>query len=286
VTGQIIGDASRYDGQSYSDALPPDLLAQNQVGPISALSVNDGFTSWPPQQGPNAPNPVPTPNPPAYAAQVLANLLRARGVTVGGTGAGKAPASAQAIAQIESPAMPQLLHQLVSGSDNETAEAFVKEMAVHEGRPGTFANGLDVVRKEIRSLGLPTAGLTLADGSGLSSDNKVTCTVLAGVLNKSGPSGLLGQSLSVAGRDGTLADRFTNPTVKGKLRAKTGSLNFVSALSGFADTASGTDLTFVYVANGRTYSNALLAIQDILAAGLVKYPDGVPVALLGPRGSH
>jgi len=283
VTGRIVGDDSRYDTQRYPDAWPEDLRAQNQSGPISALSVNDGFTSWPAKQSPDADAPVATADPPGHAAQVFADLLRARGITVAGSGAGKAPEGAATIASATSPAMPELLHNLESGSDNETSEAIVKELAVHEGRPGTFADGLDVMRKRIAKLGVPAEGLSVADGSGLSSEDKVTCGALTRLLNATGTTGLLGKSLSVAGKEGTLTDRFTDPSVKGRLRAKTGSLNQVTSLSGFADTAGGTDLTFGYVANGRTYSDALLAIQDDLAAALVAYPAGVPIDQLGPR---
>ncbi|MCU1351772.1 MAG: dac [Acidimicrobiales bacterium] len=283
ITGRLLGDESRYDTERYVPSWPARYIQQNQSGPLSALTVNDGFTAWPPREGPGAAEETPAADPPANAATVLAGLLRDRGIAVdGGPGTGKAPAGAAALATIASPPMPQILDGLLTGSDNQTAESLVKELGLVKGGAGTTPAGMQVLNGAVARLGLGRPGSASTDGSGLDEANRVTCRQLTALLDRTGRNGLIGQALPVAGVSGTLTDRFTAPPVKGHLRAKTGTLNAVSALSGFAD-AQGTALTFAYIATGRTVNPALLRIQDDLAAALVRYPEGPPPADLGPR---
>jgi D-alanyl-D-alanine carboxypeptidase/D-alanyl-D-alanine-endopeptidase (penicillin-binding protein 4) len=284
VSGQVVGDDSRYDAQRYVASWPARYATQNQSGPISALSVNDGFTSWPDHEGPNASDDVPATNPPANAADQFAQLLTQRGVTVGGgTAAGTAPAGLPEIAGIDSPPLSQVIQELLTGSDNQTAESIVKELGVLKGSGGTTAAGMQVVNAAVAKLGLSRTGSVANDGSGLDGDDKVTCAMLTGILDRSGRHGIIAAGLPVGGTSGTLSDRFTDPAVKGRIHAKTGTLTSVSALTGFVDTTQGPSLTFSYIASGRTVDNALLKIQDTLGADLVQYPQGPTLAQLGPR---
>ena len=135
VNGRLLGDESRYDSDRYPDTWPERYAEQSQVGPLSALSVNDGFSDWPDQQTREGTvESTPAADPPTYAAGQLAELLQARGVTVrGGAGAGTAPGDATEIATIESGPMTKVVDQLVTESDNQTAELLVKEMGRKDG---------------------------------------------------------------------------------------------------------------------------------------------------------
>ena len=106
--------------------------------------------------------------------------------------------------------------------------------------------------------------------------------LLTAVLDASGRSSPIGEGLPVAGKTGTLTTRFVGAPAAGRLRAKTGTLNTVTALAGFVDTVPGAQLTFAYVANGRFVSRELLQVQDDLATDLVRYPEGPSLAQLGP----
>ena len=178
-------------------------------------------------------------------------MLQARGVRVeGGYGAGAAPKGAKTVGAIDSPPLRRIITELLTESDNQTAELLTKELGRVKGSGGTTAAGVQVIDRVIRRLGLPTAGVQVTDGSGLDDGDHVTCSFLAALLARTGRHSPLGDSLPVAGQTGTLANRFVASPAKGRLRAKTGTLNTVSALAGYVDTIPGTTLTFSYIATG------------------------------------
>src|SRR3546814_7120065 len=92
------------------------------------------------------------------------------------------------------------------------------------------------------------SGVTMADGSGLSVDNRVPCDVLVDVLSGSEPAPTIQAGLAVAAETGTLAERFRGSDAAGVLRAKTGTLNSTTALAGVLDDGDG-PLVFGLIAN-------------------------------------
>jgi D-alanyl-D-alanine carboxypeptidase/D-alanyl-D-alanine-endopeptidase (penicillin-binding protein 4) len=287
VTGRILGDESRYDTLRTVPTWPARFAGQHQTGPLSALTVNDGFTSFPEHETEqNRLEVEATTDPAGYAASTLTELLRQRGVQVdGGSGTGVAPAGAHQVAHIDSPRLSAIVGHMLTESDNEVAELLVKELGHQRAGSGTTMAGLTVVRDAVRALGLPTTGVTMHDGSGLDYDDRLTCGFLAALLHRIGSHGPIASGLAVAGESGTLRDRFTEAPTKGRIRAKTGTLNDVTALSGFAHTQQGQEVTFAYVATGDEVGPILLGLQDQLGTGLVTYPAGVTVTKLSPVGS-
>ncbi len=284
VTGRILGDESRYDTQRTVPSWPARYYEQHQTGPLSALSVNQGKLTFPAHATEeNERDVTVTDDPPTFAAETLRALLVARGVEVdGAAGAGVAAPGTKEVAAVESPPLRDLVRQMLSTSDNQTAESFVKELAVHAGRAGTTANGLGALTDALRGGGLPVDGLVLHDGSGLDRDDRASCTLIEAVLQHAGERSAVGEGLAVGGKTGTLRDRFEDPPLVGRIRAKTGTLNDVTALSGFADAEAGPSLTFSYIATGATVGPTLYAIQDHLASILVDYAKGLDVAALAP----
>ena len=122
-------------------------------------------------------------------------------------------------------------------SENMFAEALVKRLGrAGTGRPGSWQNGTAVIRNFLRhQLGPASAGVSLADGSGMSRRNKVTPRLLVKLLATMQQNPELGpiyrKSLAKAGKTGTLDDRMGNLT--GQVYGKSGYLNGVSALSGY-----------------------------------------------------
>jgi serine-type D-Ala-D-Ala carboxypeptidase/endopeptidase (penicillin-binding protein 4) len=99
---------------------------------------------------------------------------------------------------------------------------------------------------------LPANSFTFADGSGMSSYNRITPRAAATLLQWAatqpwGPAWR--ETLPIAGVDGTIRNRFKGSVLEGKLFAKTGSLNATRALSGYMETKSGRTLVFSVLAN-------------------------------------
>ena len=148
--------------------------------------------------------------------------------------------------------------------------------------------------RPLRSWGIDTAGLQLGDGSGLSLDNRITCTTLLGVLQHVGFDSPVGAGLAIAGQTGTLIDVFGDTPVAGRLRGKTGTLNnppfnedppAVKALSGYLPVDGGGAIEYVLILNGPTISDQseYRPLWVDLVNGLNSFPAVASPAVLGPR---
>ena len=278
VRGRVLGDESRYDDGRRGTDWPASASSSGRLGPLSALFVNDGFRRTPD-------GPVPFAEPAAGAAQVLADLLRLRGVAVGESGADTAPDGAEEVAAIESAPVSEVVADMVRESDNASAELLTKELGLREADEGSTAAGVGVLRDVLGEAGLPLDGVTLVDGSGLSRSDRLTCGLLTALLGEAGTGGALDRSLAVAGRSGSLTERFLGTPLVGRLRGKTGSLNGVETLAGVVETDSGRALSFAYLLNGPATTDAEAArLQDRLGELLVHHP-ALDLDGLGPARS-
>jgi D-alanyl-D-alanine carboxypeptidase/D-alanyl-D-alanine-endopeptidase (penicillin-binding protein 4) len=244
VSGMVRGDGSRYDAERFAPGLP-DGIRVVEVGPIGALLVNDGAV---------ATSPLKPADPAAAAAETFALLLAERGVRVaGGSGAGTTPnggAGLATVAEIRSAPLGDLVRDLLTNSDNDTAEMLLKEVGRAATGEGTRAAGIADALSQVGAAGVPVAGLALSDGAGLHRDDRMSCDTAIGILDAAPPDGPLRSGLAVAARTGTLRDVEWPPAVGGTLRAKTGTLVGVKSLSGVYPTAAGGDATFSLMLNG------------------------------------
>lgn len=111
-----------------------------------------------------------------------------------------------------------------------------------------------------------SAGRRLPTVRALSDGDRITCSLLTAAL-ASAPQ--LAERLAVAGRTGTLKARFVGTPVAGRLHAKTGSLDRISALAGFADNRAGERLAFSYIVNDLPHGESGRELQDAVARALV-----------------
>src|SRR5438270_2054643 len=139
IQGRLLGDESRYDSQRLVPTWSPSYLSSGEVGPMSALTVNDNFAEWTPRE-------VPAPSPAGNAVATLARLLQERGVHVGGTGEGRAPSATSVVAAADSAPVADLVGVMLTQSDNLAAELFTKELGHRFAGAGTTAAGLGVVK--------------------------------------------------------------------------------------------------------------------------------------------
>ena len=129
-------------------------------------------------------------------------------------------------------------------------------------------------------------GVDLLDGSGLSEDTTLTCQLLTDVLLAAGPTSSFAQGLSIGGVRGSLVTRHVDTPATGNVFAKTGTLNDVTALSGYVTSPreAGTTLTFSYVVNGELagQDERIRGLQEPFVEQLATYPAGAPLGELSP----
>ena len=137
-------------------------------------------------------------------------------------------------------------------SQNLHAELLLRLLGKVHGTDGSFAQGTRVVRQFLVGASVDDGDFFFYDGSGMSPENKIAPRAYTQLLSYAArqPWGAAWrETLPVAGVDGTLAVRFKNSPLKGRLWAKTGTLNEVNALSGYLTAASGKTLAFSVLVN-------------------------------------
>jgi serine-type D-Ala-D-Ala carboxypeptidase/endopeptidase (penicillin-binding protein 4) len=274
VDGRVLGDEGRYESARSIPSWPDRYLATRLVVPLGALQV-DGRGSFS-----NDPSPA------AVAADVFAGLLQDRGVVIGvGSAVGSAPDGAVELAGVDGPPLAEVVREVLTRSDNTTAELLLRELAVATGRAGTSAEGAAVVAEVIGAVvdaaGVPRSDVVVVDGSGLDPGNEVTCRALMAVLHAAGPDGVLAAGMAVAGRPGTLAARFAGSSATDRFRGKTGSIRDVLTLSGYVDDAAGRRWTFAFLVNGARAESEVARWRPIVEA-IVAAPGGPDPAAAAP----
>jgi len=167
----------------------------------------------------------------------------------------EAKAGWQLAAEHESPPLYRALEIINKQSQNLHAEMLLRTLGAELKHQGTDEAGLDAVwdfLAEAGVEGMDSQKIQLNDGCGLSRDNLVTPRFQASLLKflSTRPYfDLFLNTLAISGTDGTLKNRLASDQVRGSIRAKTGSLNGVSTLSGYMTTKSGRNLVFCIFAN-------------------------------------
>ncbi|HWR34896.1 MAG TPA: D-alanyl-D-alanine carboxypeptidase/D-alanyl-D-alanine-endopeptidase [Clostridia bacterium] len=240
-------------------------------------------------------------DPADYAAKLLSRLLQRRGVvTYGRTrtrhtelaalstfsvttlasagGGNEARMHPQAISPLvlgsyESAPIAQDLRVINKVSQNLHAEILLRLLGREKGAGGTIEGGLEVIRGWLVQVGIRPEEYAFYDGSGLSRQNLVTPDAVVKLLTyvSRQPWGAQFQdTLPVGGIDGSLADRFKSATMLSRVKAKTGSLGHVNALSGYATTMKGEHVAFSILVNNHTMpSKKMLEAMDSIVEAMV-----------------
>ena len=192
---------------------------------------------------------------------LLLEALQRRGVAVAGPPrVARVAASADPgpeLARIESADLASTIADINTWSNNFMAETLLKELGHVEGAgPATWDRAVERATGALTALGLPPEGFRLVNGSGLYVATHVapaTMTLLLARLAADPARGPpLADSLAVAGSSGTLARRLRGKRTRGKVRAKTGTLDEVISLSGHLTTRTGRRLAFCILINDGT----------------------------------
>lgn len=209
---------------------------------------------------------VSLPSPERHFALRLQQALGERGVRVRGGirvdpgAASRLPSLPRAprAAPVTVPSLPlsERVRRMMKPSQNLYAQLLLQEagttISSKDETETSEARGLRAMGLFLERAGIPGDEVFLDDGSGLSRSTLVTPAAVVGLLrfmDRHPTRELFLDTLPVAGVDGTLRTRLRGTPAEGNLRAKTGSLRFVSTLSGFVTNAAGHRLVFSLMLN-------------------------------------
>ena len=239
---------------------------------------------------------VTVPRPASWFAAALHEALQRAGITVDGRPrsvrwpeASPITATVVKLGEVASPPLRELVSAFMKPSQNlETDLIFAHvgettRAAAQKSPMGTSGStfrtseqlGVAALRDFLRRNGLPADEVRFEEGSGLSRNNLTTANATVALLQfmaKHRESAAFLDSLPIAGVDGTLRRRMKGTPAGGNVRAKTGTLRYANALSGYVSTAAGERLVFsvllnrAVVAPGRNARDDVDAIAVMLAA--------------------
>lgn len=238
------------------------------------------LVGWVPLRGDTVPLFLATPHPTLYLLEWLGMALADSGIAVGGRVRRSAeeepePAAPSWSAEVLSDSLGAVLAELLKPSDNQMAESLLRTLGRETGDGGSDAAGLEVVAETLARWGIAPGAFHLADGSGLSRYNQVTPAALNRVLRamwRHPHYDVFAAALPVAGVDGTLRRRLIGTPGRENVRAKTGSLRSVRALSGYVEDGDGETLIFSLALNGYDApGDVAVAMEDLLVEQLALY---------------
>ena len=217
-------------------------------------------------------------DPQRYTASVFKRFLNQAGVRVTGkVKIGLVPEGATMVLDHESPPLGRILRGLNKFSNNFVAEQILKTLgAQFIGEPGTTENGVLLLQDYMRDLGFTPDQYRMVDGSGLSKTNLVTPDQVVALLEDAHsdlsifPEFI--SALGVMGLDGSVIDRMGHSKEAQKIRVKTGTLNHVSALSGYFQSQDGERFAFSILLNNVKCSNGkAMRLQDEIMEMALKF---------------
>lgn len=201
-------------------------------------------------------------DPRLFPGYVLAEVLREMGIEVRGTVAAGGEKAHARLTYVESAPLAVLVRELGKNSDNFYAETLLKALGgfLH-GAPAHTADGASGIVEWLGTIGALETGTRLVNGSGLFDANRVSARTLAAVLRHAYGSARIGPDfvaqLAVGGVDGTLRSRFPKERDQRIVRAKTGTLDDVVALSGYVLAPPGkSPVAFSFIVEGVTGRHA------------------------------
>lgn len=193
------------------------------------------------------------------------------------------------LAYVESPPLSELIRVVNKFSQNLYAELLLRLVGKIKGLPNKDSDeaAIEVMKDFLSKANINSNSLGIYDGSGLSRRdlvNVLSTTKLLHYMSKSPNFEVFLNSLPVAGVDGTLRRRMSNPTTQQNVKAKTGTLSNTSSLSGYVNSAAGETFIFsIMVDNFTSEFKQALVLQDKICEYLASFAYKVD---LSPNNKH
>ena len=221
--------------------------------------------------------------PTQYVLHVFKSSLEMNGIQLGKDSkllTSEIPKEATLLTYKKSIPLKDLLIPFMKLSNNGIGETLTKEMGKIIYNEGSWDKGIEVIRETISSFGINPDTLQLRDGSGISHKNMIPADELTQLLFAVQSKSWFPEfenSLPLSGMPeklvgGTLRKRLTEESFKGKIKAKTGTIDRASTLSGYVTTKGGEKLIFsIMINNHLSESETIKAIEDEIAKIIVEY---------------
>lgn len=221
-------------------------------------------------------------DPAKFAAKVFEQALADQGVHIAKKliGSATVPPTAKLLAAHDSAALSTVMRAMNKESDNYIAESILKTLGAETRTtpgPATWADGTAAVAAALAKIGLPPGSYRADNGSGLFDASAVSPHQLVTLLRAARKDYRIGPdlvaSLPTGGVDGTLAKRWRDHAARGRVRAKTGTLNAVVSLAGFAGVDEAHPLAFAIVLNDvpQGQRGAARAMADEMVDAMIAY---------------
>ena len=219
--------------------------------------------------------------PDIWSGENLKQELRRQGIELTGrVRHGAASFGSRTLASVRGDTVQEIVVEMNKASNNFVAEMLTKNLSAHSQPPGNLERGMVIIREYLRSLGLSALEYTLVNPSGLTRDNKLSARALVRVLQDMGGnfqhSAEYLASLPIAGVDGTLRRRLRNTPAERFIRAKTGYIDNVVTLAGYAGNKNGKIVAFAFLYNGKVPPYRVRKLYDDLCEELAAPEESKP----------
>jgi D-alanyl-D-alanine carboxypeptidase/D-alanyl-D-alanine-endopeptidase (penicillin-binding protein 4) len=215
-------------------------------------------------------------NPTLYAVTVFKEVLVSQGIQVTGRAQdiddmdkarlGNYQEAWYPLAVYVSPPLTEIVKVVNKRSQNYYAEQLLKTLGATFQGQGSFSSGVQVVKETLSQIGISPSQFIMVDGSGLSRRNFVTPRQVVTLLSHMARhryGDYFWNSLPIAGVDGTIGMRMRHTSAHERVWAKTGYVDRVRALSGYATSLDGEMFIFSMIANNYTVPTSLAEdVQD------------------------
>jgi serine-type D-Ala-D-Ala carboxypeptidase/endopeptidase (penicillin-binding protein 4) len=266
VSGRLIVDDSLYSHRTRVNGWKHSFVPV-ETGTVDAFTVDDN--EW---RGGASFDADPTHD----NALLWRKALKKAHVSVSGrTTIELAPTGLHRLLTHHSPDLGAIVDDTLTNSVNFNAEMMLREAGATLTGYGSPTTGIEAEQAIANELGLPLG--TVHDGSGLSDTDRETAATIVRWLNMLKTLGIyhtVYYALPISCYTGTLLGRLCGPNVRGKVRAKTGSIDHIAALSGYTRTNSGRDVTFSFLLSGFKDSNFTRVLDHLDAAVAVIVRNG------------
>ena len=265
---QVVLDSSYWDpADNWIDSWPRSKQTDGFLSEVTALQVDGDRDNPKLQTSPRSTDPV------ARAGQAFISALGDTSIALVD---GHAENGAPQLARVRSQPVKTLVRQMLLNNDNTLAEMLARIVSVRENLAGSSGSLQNAITSALSKYGIDTADVAVVDGSGESDEDVVPAVymakLMAAISQKTNGLQYVADGMSLAGKTGTLAGRFTDTSAvaAGKVYGMAGTLAASYTLSGYLTARDGSKFSFAFYGIGQDITESAQTALDALATAVYK----------------